>query len=143
MDASTKSDTATQAPGTRRIRTLAEKLSILRELDDSGASVAAVARRHGMNANLLFAWRRLHRRGLLESQRHAPPLLPVKITSPTIAPTLRASSPAKSVQQRAASVGSMALDTVEIILAADVRVRLSGDAQRQVLERILGWLPRR
>ena len=141
MDTSTKSDTSEQTPATRRIRTLAEKLSILRELDEPGASVAAVARRHGMNANLLFAWRRLHRKGLLESQRHAPPLLPVKITSPTITPTRRTSAPAKPVQQRAASAAPP--DTVEIMLADDIRVRLSGDAQRQVLERILGWLPRR
>lgn len=143
MDASTKSDTSEQAPGTRRIRTLAEKLSILREIDEPGASVAAVARRHGMNANLLFAWRRLHRKGLLEAQRHAPPLLPVKITFPTITPTQRTSALANPVRQRAASASCTPADAIEIILSGDVRVRLSGDAQRQVLERILGWLPRR
>jgi hypothetical protein len=47
------------------------------------------------------------------------------------------------VQRRVASASSAALDTIEIIVADDVRVRLSGDAQRQVLERILDWLPRR
>ena len=48
----------------RRIRTLEEKLAILREVAKPGASVAAVARKHGMNANLLFGWRRLHRQGV-------------------------------------------------------------------------------
>lgn len=30
-----------------------------------GASVADVAQRHGVNANLLFGWRRLYQKGLL------------------------------------------------------------------------------
>src|SRR5690242_19534923 len=89
MDSSVKGDPIESTPATRRIRTLAEKLSILGEADRPGASIAAVAHRHGINANLVFAWRRLHQRGLLEAQRHAPPLLPVEITSPTITPTQR------------------------------------------------------
>lgn len=74
MDASTKSDVDERgvAVGTRRVRTFEEKLAILKEAAVPGASVAAVARKYGMNANLLFGWRRLHQRGLLESQRHAP-----------------------------------------------------------------------
>ena len=88
MDTSVKGEMAGDQR-TRRVRTLAEKLSILKEIDAPGASIAAVARRHGMNANLLFAWRRLQSRGLLEMQRHAPPLLPVQIASPTITPTER------------------------------------------------------
>jgi len=31
-----------------------------------GASVAVIARRHGVNANQLFSWRRQYRRGVLE-----------------------------------------------------------------------------
>jgi transposase len=31
-----------------------------------GASVAIIARRHGVNANQLFSWRRQYRRGVLE-----------------------------------------------------------------------------
>lgn len=144
MDTSVSADASENTPATRRIRTLAEKLSILQEADRPGASVAAVARRHGINSNLLFAWRRLHQRGLLEAQRHAPPLLPVKITSPTITPTQRASTGTKRGRRpgvnrtREASSGA-----VEILLPGDVRVRLSGDAERLVLAQILEWLPRR
>lgn len=67
---------------TRRMRTLEEKLAIINETAAPGASVAAVARKYGMNANLLFGWRRLQQSGLLESKRHAkaPALLPVKLT---------------------------------------------------------------
>ena len=143
MDIPAKSDSSEQPPATRRIRTLAEKLSILREIDQPGASVAAVARRHGMNANLLFAWRRLHTKGLLESQRHAPPLLPVKVTSPTITPTRRGTATAKPSRVHPVSSNAVATAGVEIVLVDGVRVRLSGDAQRRVLDRILDWLPPR
>ena len=57
MDTSGKSDAAAGEPTTRRLRTLEEKLSILAEASRPGASVAAVARKHELNANLLFAWR--------------------------------------------------------------------------------------
>lgn len=49
----------------RRQWTIAEKLSIIREIAESGDPVAEVARRHGMNANQLFAWRQLARTGAL------------------------------------------------------------------------------
>jgi transposase len=45
--------------------TLEEKLRIVEETRARGASVATVARRHHVNPNQVFAWRQLHRRGLL------------------------------------------------------------------------------
>jgi transposase len=49
----------------RRQWTIAEKLSIVGEISETGDPVAEVARRHGMNANQLFAWRGLVRSGAL------------------------------------------------------------------------------
>ena len=49
----------------RRRRTAAEKLAIVRETHEPGASVSLVARRHGVNANQLFHWRKLEREGAL------------------------------------------------------------------------------
>lgn len=49
----------------RRQWTLAEKLSIVKEISETGDPVAEVARRHGMNANQLFSWRQLARSGAL------------------------------------------------------------------------------
>lgn len=143
MDSSTQSDQPASGRATRRIRTLAEKLQILKETTEPGASVASVARKHGMNANLLFAWRRLHSRGLLEAQRHAPPLLPVRISSPTITPTERASDGTRSRIRNREPVKDDAPGAVEIILAGEVRVRLFGAASHKVLKQILEWLPRR
>lgn len=108
--------------------------------------MAAVARRHGLNANLVFGWRRLHRRGLLEGQRHAPPLLPVQITSPTLTPTQRASravTKARSAVKAPVATASAATSFVEIILGDEKRVRLHGEAQHAVLARVLAWLPER
>lgn len=123
---------------TRRIRTLEEKLEIVREASKPGASVAAVARKHGMNANLLFGWRRLHRRGALESRRHAKPvpLLPVKIESPTLLPTVRASSTTK------APSSARERGLIEIELPGGIRVRLQGAVDTLLLKRVLKTLRR-
>jgi|SRR5271157_43617 len=47
----------------------------------AGASVARVARAHGVNANQVFAWRRQYRQGRLEPGKRAlPGLLAVRVT---------------------------------------------------------------
>ena len=43
-----------------------EKRRIVEEAIQPGASVARVARAHGVNANQLFTWRRLYQQGQLE-----------------------------------------------------------------------------
>ncbi len=148
MDASPKSEIEEGGGerATRRIRTLDEKLAILREAAEPGASIAAVARKHGMNANLLFGWRRLHRRGLLEGQRHAKrvPLLPVKITTPTLTPSEPTSDRLVRGRRGRTTVPTSAADScVEVVLSDGVRVRLYGEVQRMVLDRILEQLAAR
>ena len=127
----------------RRMRTLEEKLAIIEEASRPNASVALVARHHGVNANQLFGWLRLHRRGLLESQRHGKPvpLLPVKIITPTLTPTERAAPPTQSKRSRRAGGGDTPAEAMlELMLPDGLRVRLYGEAQRTVLERILSQL---
>src|ERR1700739_3462824 len=56
----------TQAVTTKRqYRSLEEKQRIVGEALAEGASVARVARAHGVNANLVFKWCRLYRAGRL------------------------------------------------------------------------------
>jgi transposase len=50
-----------------------EKLAILDDLATSGDPLAEVARRHGMNANHLLAWRRRAQAGTLGRRRGRPP----------------------------------------------------------------------
>ena len=128
----------------RRMRTFEEKLAIIEEASRPNASVALIARNHGVNANQVFGWLRLHRRGLLESRRHGKPvpLLPVKITTPTLTPTERSAPPTQSKRSRRASgVDNPTAETMlELMLPDGLRVRLYGEAQRVVLERILNQL---
>ena len=62
-------------------RTLVE-LSLL-----PGASVARIAREHGVNANQVFSWRKLHQEGRLraESAQDGVTLLPVALAKPEAA----------------------------------------------------------
>ena len=147
MDASRKSGSDERSDGerpVRRMRTLEEKRRIVAEAMQPGVSVAAVARQHGVNANLLFGWCRLHRRGLLDPGVDATPaLLPVKITEPTLTPSRR-STPTPKAQRRSAAKSSAASSSaIEVFVGDQLRVRLEGEAQREVLERLLAWLPAR
>ena len=63
----------------QRRRTIKERRDIVEETLVPGASVARVARRHDVNANQVFYWRKLYREGRL-GIRIATPLLPVKVT---------------------------------------------------------------
>ena len=56
------------------------KRQIVEETWVAGASVARVARAHGVNANQVFAWRRQYRQGLLKAARRPlPGLLAVRL----------------------------------------------------------------
>src|SRR5271166_5061022 len=51
----------------RRYRSAEERRRIVEETLVPGTSVAIVARAHGVNANQVFAWRKLYQSGLLGS----------------------------------------------------------------------------
>jgi transposase len=58
----------------RRTRSLDERKRIVEEALAPGISVAALARRHGLNTNLIFKWIRRSREGWRDRRRE-----PVKI----------------------------------------------------------------
>jgi transposase len=67
----------------RRFRSVAEKRRIVELTLEPGASIALVARAHGVNANQVFAWRRALKRGeLAEPVAASTALLPVTLTAP-------------------------------------------------------------
>jgi transposase len=105
-----------------------EKQRIVEETLRPGASVARVARAHGINANQVFTWRRLYRQGLLERARgKAAELLPVRIIE-------EANQAARS---RSASRTPLGLIQVEL---SKGHLRINGrvdiDALRVVLEKL-------
>jgi transposase len=81
----------------RQYRSPELKRQIVEETLEPGASVARVARAHGVNANQVFAWRRQYRRGLVKPRSRATPgLLAVRLAEggadPTDAPMPRSFS---------------------------------------------------
>ena len=62
----------------RQYRSKEERRQIVEETLQAGASVAVIARQHGVNANQVFHWRKLYREGRLDL-RPAAELLPVRI----------------------------------------------------------------
>jgi transposase len=62
--------------GKRRYRSKQERRKVVEETLRPGASVAVIARRHGVNANQVFLWRKLYREGRLDA---TPELVPVRV----------------------------------------------------------------
>jgi transposase len=54
-------------PEQRRRRSVEEKLAIVRETFEPGATVSGVARRHQVNAKQVFGWRKLYQDGSLSA----------------------------------------------------------------------------
>jgi len=93
-----------------------------------------VAQAHGVNAKLVFGWRKLHQKGLLEPKVTAPaaPLLPVKVTCPTLVakrPYRRAAPSTPAPRQEARG------DFLEIDLA---RVRASSSKRSMLADWVGG-----
>jgi transposase len=121
----------------RRSRTKQERRRIVEETFEAGASVAKVARRHGIRANQVFHWRRLYQQGLLGNMTENTALVPVRIAD-TVAPT-RVQMRAEAYAQRVASKPRSG--TIEVELA-NARICIQGAADpvslRVVLESLLG-----
>lgn len=65
----------------RRYYRREQKLRIVEETLVPGASVSVIARKHDVNANVVFAWRRQHKRGQLgpTAGKSQPALLPILV----------------------------------------------------------------
>jgi transposase len=70
-----------RSPGKRRYRRSDEKRRIVEGTLAPEASVAVIARRHGVNANQMFHWRKLYQAGLLGTSRGMTPTFPIRTGS--------------------------------------------------------------
>jgi transposase len=73
---------AAQEGAGKRRRSLDERKRIVKEALAPGVSVAAVARQHGLNANLVFKWIRRSREGWLDRRREPANDKPVVVSPP-------------------------------------------------------------
>lgn len=121
-------------PGSkRRRRSIAERRRVVEETLATGASVARVARAHGVNANQVFHWRRLYQRGLLGGKvQPAARLLPVKVSE-------SAETTAMVATGSAATIPSMAAHAMQIELAQG-KVRIEGSVDVEILRVVLECL---
>ena len=76
MDTLTQSQQVGEPARKNRWRTKAERRAIVEETLEPGASVSRVARRHDVNANQVFHWRRLYHEGRLDTTSN---FLPVRV----------------------------------------------------------------
>ena len=125
--------------GPRRHYTLDQKRLMVEESMARGSSVPSVAQRHGVNANLLFGWRRLYAQGLLSGEAAlAAPLLPVRIETPTIVASTSAAPRAKPELTQSVSPGM-----IEVQFASGECLRLTGSWDRIMLSGLIAALRQR
>jgi transposase len=104
-----------------------------------GASVSAIAMSSGINANLLFKWRRDHLRLMRAPSAGAGTLVPVQLTPAVeIKPS---QTPAKSDAANLAKVSSERDDVIELEFAG-ARLRMRGQVDETALMTILRALRR-
>lgn len=111
-----------------RRRTIKERRDIVEETLVPGASVARVARKHDVNANQVFYWRRVFREGRLGISSN-PQLLPVRVEAD------RTTEPVKSVVPR------LAPGTMEIAFSRGT-LRIAGSVDVTALRVVLESLGR-
>ena len=130
-----KHDQANQAVNPRvrqrRFWSTGEKRRIVAESFAPGGSVSKVAQRYGVNANLLFTWRRQNARSAARGGAEPFELLPVRVSDER--------APAAPVEASArVLVGRM-----EIVLAAGERILVGADVDTAALVRVVKALSRR
>lgn len=118
----------------RRRWTLEQKLALVGEVSRPGASVAAVADRHGMSRSLLFDWRRQVRDGTMPGVVRADAaatLVPVRIVD---------DAPPKQTPRRSAERAGKAAAAVEVVLSNGRVLRVSEAIAPEVLGRLAAAL---
>jgi transposase len=117
------------ATAQRQRRSIAEKRRIVEETLLPGASVARVARAHGVNANQVFGWRRLYLAGRLGEQKPGIKLLPVRVSES--APVM--------VEHRGTDLSQPQPGTIHIELR-QAQVRIEGTADPALIRVLLECL---
>jgi transposase len=108
----------------RQYRSPELKRQIVEETLVPGASVARVARAHGVNANQVFAWRRQYQRGLLKSRNRAMPgLLAVRVAE-------------AGAQASDVPIGRTPSGTIQVELPKG-QLRLTGSVDTEALRLVL------
>ncbi|SPE21333.1 transposase [Burkholderiales bacterium] len=112
------------------------------ECERPGVSVAQVAQRNGINANLLFTWRKLHAHGQLVPAGRPTALVPVTVVQPTPKPETQAKRKRRRRSTAATDAAHRTAGAIEIELAG-ARIYLHGAISEANLQIVLKALARR
>jgi len=123
----------------RQRRSITEKRRIVEETLAEGASVARIARAHGVNANQVFGWRRLYLSGRLGEQRATMKFLPVRVSESLPPVTTHASGEAATSIEVANPKSNPGMIHIELRQA---KVRIEGDADPGLVRVLLECLAR-
>ena len=115
----------------RQFRSVEQKRQMVQETLVPGASVAIIARRHGVNANQLFSWRRQYRRGVLELV-NAPASVESALVPIAVAPVDGPQEPRVQVADEAQNLGR-----IDIEFSGGRRVSVWGRADLETLSAVL------
>ncbi|HWR53862.1 MAG TPA: transposase [Bryobacteraceae bacterium] len=128
----------------RREYSLAKKIQVVRETMTPGASVSIVARRHDINANLVFSWRKMYQRGELQAVRKqqknaAQEFVPVQV----MGHDMRALPAPGQEMLNGLNGHYQEHGLIEIETASGMKVRLSGSVDDRMLSLVLAEIRRR
>ena len=120
----------------RRRWTIERKLALVEEASRPGASVSALAGRHGMSPSLIFTWRRQLREGTMPGVVGAAPgvltLVPVRIVEEATTPPRAETRPRPERPAKAA--------TIEVVLPNGRMLRVPETIRPEVLGRLAAAL---
>ena len=110
----------------RKYRSKEERRRIAEETLAIGASVAVIARAHGVNANQVFQWRKLYHEGRLGSATTSTQLIPVRVADVV----------SQDVRPAVSASGAIHIEM------GKVRLRVEGKVDSECLRIILEQLAR-
>ena len=117
---------------TKRLWTDEEKRSICLQTTAADVSVAQVARRYALNANMIFKW--------LRDTRYAPGSASVVANTPIFLPVEVVSSARSEVARAVLPVSTFSDCLLEIEIAGGHRLRVSGAYDPETLARLIRGL---
>jgi transposase len=129
--------------GARRRWALGEKQRIVAESYSGPRVVSATARRHGLSASQLFAWRRLARMGRLVEDDDAVTFAQAVVAcEPSTGIPTALSEGRKTAENSLSSSCPLAAGRIEIVLGRGQRVIVDNGVDVAALARIIGVLER-
>ncbi|WP_211475180.1 IS66-like element accessory protein TnpA [Collimonas humicola] len=131
MDTHTPTHTLVARPRSNRRHPAEFKRAVVEQSFLPGASVASLARSHGINANLIFAWRKLYCPSSQTSVESDIALLPVVLSDEIASPSnIESSAPHETTA-----------DEMEMVVGK-ARLIIKGKPDTDVLQTVLAYLLR-